>query len=102
MVKEGEGVEFFLQIHNGRRGLVVKSSHFQNTKHSWALIFLFFLPDVIITIYLIGREVLLDGIFPPYFHPPFFYFNFQFLIFLVIIFYIFFFFFFIQCSLFYF
>jgi hypothetical protein len=68
MVKEGEGVDFFLQIHNGRRGgLVVKSSHFQNTKHSWALIFLFFLPDVIITIYLIGHEVFLDGHFPPLF-----------------------------------
>jgi len=39
---------------------VVKSSHFQNTRDSWALIFfnfLFFLPNVIITIYLIGREV---------------------------------------------
>jgi hypothetical protein len=30
-------------------------------------IFLFFLPDVIITIYLIGREVLLDGHFFPLF-----------------------------------
>jgi hypothetical protein len=43
-------------------------------------IFLFFLPDVIITIYLIGREVLLDGHFSPFFHPPFFYFNFHFLV----------------------
>jgi len=31
------------------------------------LIFLFFLPDVIIAIYLIGREVLLDGHFSPLF-----------------------------------
>jgi len=37
VVREGEGVDYFLQIHNGR-GVGVKSSHFQNSRHSWALI----------------------------------------------------------------
>jgi len=55
------------------------------------LIFLFFLPDVIITIYLIGREVLLNGHFSPLYPSSILFFYFHF--FLVVTFYIIFFFF---------
>jgi hypothetical protein len=74
VAREGEGVDFFYKIHNGKGCWWLKIAIFKILNiHGpsffcfFFFFFFFFTSDVIITIYLIGHEVLLDGHFFPLF-----------------------------------